>query len=207
MLVCLKKAFEQHVQEAPALERRCDALGGHRQQVVGHGSVQRRQDGGQRLRRARLEQGRREAVGEAQGVHQELEGQLAGGDRALFLHRLAGADLGQVGVGVLPAHLAQHPVMQRQLGMGAGADPQVVAEMPVVQVVAALLAGPGEGRGLVVGVAGRRQPLLDCLLHVGAQVAFGQLRRKGGEVGVRLERQLVAGEVRRGEGERAVDVG
>ena len=84
----------------------------------------------------------------------------------------AAADAFQVGLGVLVAHLAQHAVVQGQLGMGAGADAEVVAEVPVVQVVLALLAGLREGRGFVVGVTGGSQPGLDGFLHVGADVAL-----------------------------------
>ena len=44
--------------------------------------------------------------------------------------------------------------MQRQLAVRAGADAEVVAEGPVVEVVPAFAAGLGEGGGFVVAVAG-----------------------------------------------------
>jgi hypothetical protein len=49
--------------------------------------------------------------------------------------------------------------------------------VPVVEVVPALPARLGEGRGFVVRVAGGGQPGLDGFLHVGAQVVVGQFRR------------------------------
>ena len=71
----------------------------------------------------------------------------------------------------------------------------------------ALPAGPGEGRGFVVGVAGSGQARLDRVLHVGAGVGRGQFGREGGEARVRLERQLVAGQVGRRKGECGLDIG
>ena len=83
--------------------------------------------------------------------------------------------------------------------MGAGADAEIVAEMPVIQVVPTLLARLCEGRSFVIVETGGGEPCLDGFLHVGTQVALGELRREGGKTGVRFERQLVAGKVRRGK--------
>ena len=108
---------------------------------------------------------------------------------------------------MLPAHLAQHPVVQRQLGVGAGTDPEVIAELPVIEVVAAQPFRAGKGRGFVIAETGGGEPGFDRFLHVGALVAFRQFGREGGEAGVRFQRQLIAGKVRRLEGERLLDVG
>ena len=51
------------------------------------------------------------------------------------------------------------------------------------------------------------EPRLDGLLHVGAAVGLGQDRRCRGEGGIRLDGELVAGKMRRGEDEGVLDVG
>ena len=54
-----------------------------------------------------------------------------------------------------PARLAHDAVRKAELAVRAGADAEVVAELPVVQVVPAAIPGARESRGLVVLVAGR----------------------------------------------------
>ena len=56
------------------------------EQILGYGSVNAGQDRGQRLRRPCLEQRGMETLGEAQGIHQEFEGQLAGRDFIFLMH-------------------------------------------------------------------------------------------------------------------------
>ena len=107
---------------------------------------------------------------------------------------------------MLVAHLAQHAVVQGQLGVCSCANAEVVAKVPVVEIVQALFAGLGEGGGFVIGVARCSQAGFDGFLHVGAQIAFRQFGREGGEAGVGLQRQLVAGEVRGGEAEGGFEV-
>ena len=58
-----------------------------------------------------------------------------------------------------------------------------------------------------MAVAARGQRLLDGVLHLRRQVGVGQRRRLEEEGGVRLQRQVVGGEVRRAEGRRRRDVG
>ena len=55
--------------------------------------------------------------------------------------------------------------------------------------------------------AGLGQPGLDGVLHVGAAVGIGQRGRRDGERRVRLDGELVAGQVRRRESERLLRVG
>ena len=57
--------------------------------------------------------------------------------------------------------------------MRAGADAEVVAELPVVEVVRALAAVAGVGADLVLGEAGFGQPRLAGLLHVPGGVDVG----------------------------------
>ena len=91
--------------------------------------------------------------------------------------------------------------------MGAGADAEVVAEGPVVEVVPALLVRAGEGGGLVVGEAGGGQAGLDRVLHVGGAVVVGQRRRVVGEGGVGFEGEVVARQVLHAEADRRLQVG
>ena len=78
-----------------------------------------------------------EAMFESQGVQHELETQVG-----LVEFDLAGnagmAALFEIGARLTLAYPAQHPVFttQRYLAVCAGADAEVVAEMPVIQVVA-----------------------------------------------------------------------
>src|SRR5256885_10495584 len=88
---------------------------------------------------------------------------------------------------------------EAQLAVRAGADADIVAEFPVVEVVAAAMPPPRESRGLVMPIARRAEHLLRCQLHVGALVMLRQLRRLAPEHRVWLDRQLGGPEVRRGQ--------
>ena len=100
---------------------------------------------------------------------------------------------------LLPAHLAHDAVRERQLGMRAGADAEVVAEPPVVEVVPALASRPRERRRLVVPVARGRERAVDRVLDVGRAIVVGQRRRMPVEERVRLDRQVIERQVRRRE--------
>ena len=96
---------------------------------------------------------------------------------------------------------------QGELAVGSGADPQVVAVAPVVEVVGALAARAGVGAGFVVRVAGGRQQGLAVLLDVPGRVLVGDpLRWPGKERGVRLQGELVVADVRRLQGEGTLQV-
>jgi hypothetical protein len=94
-----------------------------------------------------------------------------------------------------------------QLAVRAGADAEVVAELPVVEVVHAAMAGPRERRHLVARQPRRRRALGDEVEHVGCHVVVGQPRRVLGEEGVGLDRQVVDRQVRRLERQRLLQVG
>ena len=91
--------------------------------------------------------------------------------------------------------------------MRAGADAEVIAELPVVDVVPAAVTGTRERRSLVVLVSASGQRLLDGELHIGAGIVLGKLRRPAVEGSVGLYRQLVGGNMRHAAGERPADVG
>src|SRR5438094_874639 len=96
---------------------------------------------------------------------------------------------------------------EAQLAVRAGADADIVAEFPIVEVVAAAMPRPRESRGLVMPIARRAEHLLRCQLHVGALVMLRQLRRLAPEHGVGLDRQLIGRDVRRAQAHGLLDVG
>src|SRR5690242_8921998 len=94
----------------------------------------------------------------------------------------------------------------RYLPMRSSPDPEVVAELPVIDVVAAAPATPRVRRHFVLHVAGFGQPPFASFLHVPGGIVIGQRWRTLGEWRARLERQLVMGDVRRTEHDRAFDI-
>ncbi|CAM5791836.1 hypothetical protein CCAE64S_02869 [Castellaniella caeni] len=81
------------------------------------------------------------------------------------------------------------------------ADAQVVAKLPIVEVVQAPLPWPGVGRDLVALEACRRGQLGHAILHGGAQFVAGHGRRKLGEYGVWLQCEVVERQVLRAKGD------
>src|SRR2546422_8473388 len=79
---------------------------------------------------------------------------------------------------------------ETQLAVRAGADADIVAEFPVVEVVAAAMPRPRGSRGFVMPIARPAEPVLRCQLHVRALVMLRQLRRLAPEHGVGLDRPL-----------------
>ena len=81
---------------------------------------------------------------------------------------------------MLAPHRALDPgaVRQRELAVCAGADAEVVAEAPVVQVVAALASGSRIRRDLVLHVARRREARLAGSCISAGDVVVGQARRR-----------------------------
>jgi hypothetical protein len=132
--------------------------GPHAVQVPFHeplplGLRQRRLDRGQRQAGAIHEVLRWETVLESQRVEHELERQVGAPHFVVLRQRRAGQRLVHVEARLAIAHLPHHAMREAQLAMRAGADAEVVAELPVVEVVPAAVVGPGEGRDLVA-----RQP-------------------------------------------------
>ncbi|MNJ55419.1 hypothetical protein D3C77_509050 [compost metagenome] len=91
-------------------------------------------------------------LGQAQGVHQELERQLI--HRQQLLAGLEGLGRVQVVLGQAGLPGAQDaPVGVAELAVGASANADEIAKAPVVEVVAGGAAGLGVGRDFVLGVA------------------------------------------------------
>ena len=96
---------------------------------------------------------------------------------------------------------------KRELRVRARADAEIVAELPVVQVVPARAARLRVRRRLVVRVARARERCVHRAFDVRRRVLVGQRRRRAMEQRVGLERQVIERQVRRRERERRGEVG
>src|SRR5699024_8822719 len=133
-----------------------------------------------------------DAVAQAQAVEQALE-------QALCSVWLPVFDDGGIAAGHL--HVGTRPALTRrardaavgcgQLGMAAGADRQIIAERPVIAVVAAVRPGLRPGRDFVLGIAGSAQGGGAVREDVGDGVVVGAFRRSMVERRARFQRQLV----------------
>src|SRR5690554_513824 len=85
------------------------------------------------------------------------------------------------------------PVLEAGLAVGTCTQGQVIAEQPVIQVMAALPAWPGPGRHFIVGKAGSMQKLRALLVDRPKPVVIRQRWWPGEELGIGLDGQLVPG--------------
>ncbi len=108
---------------------------------------------------------------------------------------------------MLDTHLPQDPVGEREFAVRAGADAEIVAEGPVVEVVPGFAPGPRESGSFVVPVAGGGQPRFDRFLHVGCHVLVRDLRRMAIKIGIRLDGQVIRGYMPGPEADGRFDVG
>ena len=162
----------------------------------------------QRQARAFFKQGRRHAFIQAQRIHHELERQVAARERAGVGNVRALRDRVHVLLRMLGAHLPQDAVVKAELGMRARADAEVVAKLPVVEVVAAGVLRAGVGRGFVMLHARLGQPRFDGLLHVRSDIVIRQIGRRGvAKRRVGFEREVIGRQMRRLERQRRVDIG
>ena len=105
------------------------------------------------------------------------------------------------------AHLTTHTLVVRQFAVRTGADAQIIAKGPVVQVVPALMAGTGKGRSFIVRIARFGQAVFQPILDLGTGIVIGQSgRRHCGKGGVRLQRQLITGKMRWVKGQCLMDI-
>ena len=86
--------------------------------------------------------------------------------------------------------------MKAQLTVGAGANAQVVAKLPIVEVMLGAMPRASIGRYFVMRQTERSTALKHQVLHLRNAVVVGQSGRKFSEVGVWLQRQVVVRQVR-----------
>ena len=95
---------------------------------------------------------------------------------------------GEIAAGVAGAGGAHDAAVAADFAVGAGTDADVVAELPVVEVVAALPAVFGEGAGFVAFEAGGKQGVVHGLFDGVGSVFFGDAGGRGAaEGGVLLQ--------------------
>ena len=95
-------------------------------------------------------------------------------DLVALRHRMAGQRVVHVQARIAKAHLPHDAMRKAQLAVRAGADAQVVAELPVVEVVRAAVARARVGRYLVARPCPQRGALGDAVEHrVGASSSGG----------------------------------
>jgi two-component system chemotaxis response regulator CheB len=88
----------------------------------------------------------REAVRQAQRVEYELERQVFARDFVVLRDRIARQRTRHVARRIPNAHLALNAVRKRELAVRAGAKAEIVADLPLVEVVHAAVCGAREGR-------------------------------------------------------------
>ena len=179
------------------------------QPVALAGVGQRRRDAFGRQAGALGEGSHRHAVDQAQRVQHVLEREFGAAHHVGAAHACRAADHVHIGARMagFPAPMHQAAGRVAELAVGAGADAQVIAELPVVEVVHAAPVGSRVGRDFVLTVAGSGEPGLAGFLHRPGMVVVRQRRRVGGERGVRFERQLIVRDVRGLQRHRALHVG
>ena len=79
------------------------------------------------------------------------------------------------------AHLTQHLVVKTQFAVCARADAEIIAELPVIEVMARPFFRLRECRSLVMLVAVCGQHLLDALLHIAARIVVRQRAAAGAQ--------------------------
>ena len=153
------------------------------------------------------EQSHRNSIGKPQRVEHELEADFRARHFVLLEQGRSLLRPIHVLLRLLIAHLPHDAAGKRDLRMRSGANPQIIAESPIVQVVAALVARTGMRRGFIVYVAGRAQLGIDQVPDVRGQLIVWKLRRMTMEQGVRLDRQMIKGDVWRRDVQSGRDVG
>ena len=133
----------------------------------------------------------RKSFRQAERIEHELKRQICVRNRFDFLRGVAQCGPIHERRRLLEARFAGDAVRERNLAMRAGADADVVAEPPVIQVVTRFETGFSIGGGLIVFITGRLEPGFDHQLHVGREVIIRQRRRKAVEQGVGFQREMV----------------
>src|SRR5690554_2918600 len=166
----IEKFCLQVVQEPPTQFGGTQSFFVRFQQALAYRAVYRRRNRQYGLTGALDETAARYALLQAQGIKHELETQL------LPLH---GTIFGKVaavppyrllhpGSRVLDLGLPDDAIVKGKLAVGARAYTQIVAELPIIEVMATALARPGIGRHLVAFPTARRRGVGNEVLHGGA---------------------------------------
>ena len=169
------------------------------QQPFALGLVQGGLEGGERQAGALGEGAQGHPLLQAQGIQHELEGQLGAGHLGVLHHGMGGLCPLHVQAGFTGAHLAHNPVGKAEFAVGTGPQAQVVAKLPVVQVVPAAVAGSGVGGDFIPLQASRCGVRRQRVEHGVGIVVFRHGWRVFGKQGVGLDGQVVHRQVGRCE--------
>ncbi len=154
------------------------------------------------------EQVRGKAFRKAQGIEHEFETGVLFGKRLLITDTRGAVGLGQVLIRLAQFAAALDGLLLgvADLAVGAGANTEIIAELPVVEIVATLTLGLGKGRYLIVPVTGLGQLFMAAFLHGPEQFILWQRWRLVMKQGVGFQRQLIMGNVARLQGDGRGDV-
>ena len=160
----------------------------------------------QRISRALGKERGGHAIGEAQRVQHEFEADLFPRHRVLLEKRRPQRHAVEILLRLFYADLAHHAVGKRELGMRSGADAQIIAEAPVVEIVPALAARLSESRRLVMPVTRIEEHAFDRVIHVCGLVVVGQRRRLAMEQRVGLDREVIERQMRWSKRDHEIEV-
>src|SRR4030095_6627722 len=197
----------QIVQEPSAERRRSNDRRIVVDQVARRCELQPSRDERQRIARTLRDQRRRSSVRKTQRVQHELKADIVAADLSCLLQRRSGRDTFEILRGMLEAYLAHDPIRKRELGMRAGTDAEIIAETPIVEIVAALESRARMRRCFVMAIAGIVQHRTNRVLDVGRRIFVGQRRRMAMKERIRLERERIERQMGGRERERRRDVG
>ena len=172
------------------------------------GGLNLRGDAGGRDAGALLQQGGRHAFVQAQRVHHKFKRQIFGGN-AFALDGLCRLALhgGQIIVGAAAAGGALDMGGVGNFAVGTGTDAQIIAKLPIIEVVAAGLAGAGKGGSFIVVKAGIGQGLVHGIFNILCGIIMRQAgRRRVAEGRVGLHGEVVGADVACAGGEGGVHI-
>ena len=107
---------------------------------------------------------------------------------------------------ITKSHLPNNAVRKAQLAVCARTNPQVVAKLPVIAVVKALMAGLGIGRDLIATHTRRNGAGRNQVQHFVSRIVLRNHRRVLGEVGIGLNGQVINRQMRRRKRERHIHI-
>src|SRR3569623_1601337 len=181
------------VQKPPAQIGGSDLMKVPRYQPFMLGGAQRAFDDGERQAGMLREQRDGKALVETQCIQHEFDAGFAPLEYAFGRDTRGGRGLVEILARMTQFGSADDALMLgiADLGVGAGAYAEIIAEQPVVEIVAAAMAGARVGSYFILHEAGSGEPCLTTLLHFPQRVVVRQVRRSMGEAGIGFDGELL----------------
>ena len=95
-----------------------------------------------------------------------------------------------------------NPIVLTDLPMCTGADADVIAELPIIRIVLTFMLRLRVSRDFVMTQTGTRQFRLNIVLHIQRQLIIRHARRMTVKQGIRFNRHVIVGQMRRRERQR-----